>query len=506
MKWSVRSFAAIVAIASIAELQAGTSAAAEAGAPTLFSDVTVIDGLGDDPRPHQYVLVESGRILRVSDSPISVERGFTVISGKGRYLMPGLWDMHAHSFADITAMQLYLAAGVTGLRDMGCAESCAVELRKIREAYLSGSSSFPRVVYAGPMLDGDSPYSDYPSHRQIALETLAPALETLKRLDVDFIKVRDFLSRDEFMAVVGAGAAMNLSFAGHVPTSLSVNDAVRAGLSTVEHEGSLFGGLLLACSSDEAEIRRELLDIMSRATATGDIRTLYAEALDAGLLTRLLDSYDPDKADALVQAFVASGAALVPTLIVQSPQLRASDPLFNGRRKADDVEFADAPATLLENWRQVAATEVLGQPFPDEDRAAMARHYRYLVDLLHRMYLAGVPILAGTDASFPQGTPWIWPGYSLHDELELLVAVGLSPMEAIASATGRAAQQMGLTDVGAVAPGMRADLVLLSGNPAEDITHTRDIEGVWVNGVELDRDRLLTHVKARAAEHEHYWE
>jgi hypothetical protein len=496
-----------VGLALLLMIQVGAlSAAGKDDSSTLFADVTVIDGLGGPAREHQYVLVERGRISRVSDDPIPEDPGITVVDGRGRYLMPGLWDMHAHSFADTTAMQLYLAAGVTGLRDMGCAEGCAKELGTIRADYLTGSGSYPRIFFSGPMLDGDSPYDDYPSHRQITLQTLAPALATLQKLEVDFIKVRDFLSRDEFMALMGAGAAMNLPLAGHVPTSLSVNDAVRAGLSTVEHEGSLFGGLLLACSSEEDDLRAEFLAMMRTATDSGDVPALYAGALSAALLDRIQNSYDPAKADALVAAFVESGAALVPTLVVQSPKLRASDPVFNGRRKADDEEFQELPATLLKKWRQVAGTEVLEQPFSDKDRAAMARQYDVLARLLTKMHQAGVPILAGTDASFPDGTPWIWPGYSLHDELELLVELGLSPTEAIASSTGRATQQMGLTDVGTVAPGMRADLVLLSENPAEDVSHTRAIERVWVNGQAVDRERLLRHVNERAADHEHYWE
>lgn len=473
---------------------------------TLIRDVTVIDGLGNPPARHQHVLLREGRIASVSDEPPATGPEARVIDGRGRYLMPGLWDLHAHTFADVGAMRAYLAAGVTGVRDMGCSEDCARQLGKLREAYRAGSGEFPRVVFVGPMLDGDSPYDDYASHRQITLATLPEALETLRELKVDFIKVRDFLSRAEFMALVGAGAAMNLKLVGHVPTALSVNDAVRAGMSTVEHEGSLFGGMLLACSADEDRLREELLVMMREASARVDVKGLYARALGADFLGRLVDSYDSDKADALVQAVVDSGAALVPTLIVQYPGLRAADPVFAGRRKADDIEFRNAPETLLEGWRRTAGTEVLGQPFSDADRVAMARHYETLVELLGRMHKAGVPILAGTDAAFPDGTPWIWSGYSLHDELQLLVMVGLSPLEAIAGATGRAARHMGLDDVGVVAPGLRADLLLLSRDPLEDIRNTRTIEQVWVNGVPVDHEALLEDVNRRAAKHANYWD
>ena len=472
----------------------------------LISDVTVIDGLGNPPVEHRYVLLRRGRITSVSDQLPQIEEGTTVVDGVGRFLLPGLWDLHAHTFADKTAMQSYLTAGVTGLRDMGCNVSCSQVLGRLRDDYIAGSGDFPRLVFAGPMLDGDSPYDDYPSHLQITLESLPAALAWLRELDVDLIKVRDFLSRDEFMALVAAGAALQLPVAGHVPTSIPVGDAVRAGLSTVEHEGSLFGGLLLACSKDEARLRGEYLAMMREAALSGDEQKLYARSLDAKILDRLVDSYDPAKADALVQAFVDSGAALVPTLIVQSPVLRAADPVFAGRRKIEDEEFRNASATLLTRWREIAATSVLEQPFSDEDRAAMARHYETLVDLLGRMHRAGVPILAGTDAAFPDGTPWIWPGFSLHDELQLLVSVGLSPLEAIAGATGLATRQLGLEDVGVVTPGFRADLLLLSGNPLEDIHNTRAIEQVWVNGVPVDREALRDLVIRRAADHANYWQ
>ena len=198
---------------------------------TLISDVTVIDGLGEAPLLHRYVLLQEGRVASIDTKPPVVGADVVVIDGRGFYLLPGFWDMHAHTFADTTAMELYLAAGVTGLRDMGCPENCTTKLGEVRQAYLSGSGVYPRLVFSGPMIDGDSPYDDYPSHRQINLQTLPDALAVLQKLEVDFIKVRDFLSRDEYMALVGAGA-MQLQLAGHVPISLSVNEAVRSGLST----------------------------------------------------------------------------------------------------------------------------------------------------------------------------------------------------------------------------------------------------------------------------------
>lgn len=456
-----------------------------------LTGVTVIDGNGGEARNGYTVVVRDGRINAVEPDGAVPLDDVHELESDGKFVIPGLWDLHAHTFADEGVYEVYLEAGVTTLRDMGCPAECTRKLQHERTLRESDPTRSPRLIIAGPMIDGDSPYDAYASHHQVSLETIPDAIRMLQELQVDFVKIRDFLSVDEFYAVTEAAREARLSFAGHIPTAIRAPEAVRAGMLTVEHEGSLFGGLLLATSWSEAQLRQTMLGYMQAAVASGDIETLYAQGLGADFLGKVVATYDAGKAAELVQSFVDSGAALVPTLVVQDPQLRSPSPVFNGRKREDDVTLQTVPDDLLDSWRARAATHVLDQPFPAEDLAAMADHYELLVSLVGEMHRAGVPVLAGTDAAFPDGTPWIWPGYGLHDELELLVEAGLSPAEAIAAASGRAASHLGIAGVGTIEAGNAADIVLLTADPLADIRNTKAIADVIIGGKFVDRDAIV---------------
>ena len=456
-----------------------------------LSRVSVIDGRGGEAMHDYTIVVRNGQIDAVAPTGSVNLDGIEEIEADGKYVIPGLWDLHAHTFADDAVFDLYLLAGVTSIRDMGCPAECTKILSARRNAREEKPESAPRMLIAGPMLDGDSPYDGYASHVQVTLDSIPEAISLLQDLNVDLVKVRDFLSSEEFYAIVDGAEKAGLPLAGHIPTSIPAGKAVEAGLRTVEHEGSLFGGLLLACSSDEEQLRVELLQMMQAATRSGNVKQLYAQALGAHFMERLVGSFDSAKADRLAELLLESGAAIVPTLIVQDPQLRSSDPVFNGRRLASDTAMEFVPDRFLDSWRESAETHILGQAFSAADREAMARHYRLVVELVSRFHKVGVPILAGTDAAYPDGTPWIWPGFSLHDELELLVEAGLTPSEAIAAATGNAAGHMGVEDVGTIEPGKAADLILLSADPLADIGNTRQISDVIISGVFVDREALV---------------
>lgn len=455
-----------------------------------LTGVSVIDGRGGPALGGHTVVVQDGWIATVAPTDAVRLDGIREIEADGQFLIPGLWDLHAHTFANDAVFDLYLAAGVTGLRDMGCSADCARSLSARREARKGNPRKGPRFLMSGPMLDGDSPYDGYASHLQISSSGVASAISLLTDLDVDFVKVRDFLSVEEFDLIADEAAKAGLKVAGHIPTAVPAARAAAAGLSTVEHEGSLFGGLILACAKDEERLRAELLQMMRSATGSGDVEALYAKALGAGFMRRLLDSFDSEKADDLARTFLEHGVAVVPTFIVQDPRLRASDPVFGGRRLIADRAMQRVPNRIVESWRESAATHVLGQAFSEADRAEMARHFALFADLVGRFHAAGVPILAGTDAAFPDGTPWVWPGSSLHDELQLLVEAGLTPAEAIASATGKATAHLGLEHVGTIEPGKIADLVLLTADPLAEIGNTREIGEVIVDGVFIDLQAL----------------
>lgn len=456
-----------------------------------FTAVTVIDGRGGEAKTGYTVIVRNGLIDAVEPDGAVPLDDVEEIESNGKFLIPGLWDLHAHTFADEAVYEVYLEAGVTTLRDMGCPAECVRKMQRDRMLRESDPTRSPRLIIAGPMIDGDSPYDAYASHHQVSLETIPEAIGMLQELQVDFVKIRDFLSVDEFYAVAEAAEEAGLSFAGHIPTAVPAPEAVRGGMLTVEHEGSLFGGLLLATSSSESQLRQTMLGYMQEAVASGDIEGFYAKALGAEFLGKVVATYDAAKADDLVQSFVDSGAAIVPTLIVQDPQLRSPSPVFNGRNREDDTAMQTVPDNILNSWRERAATHVLDQEFPVEDLAAMADHYELLVTLVGEMHRAGVPVLVGTDGAYPDGTPWIWPGYGVHDELELLVDAGLSPAEAIAAASGRAASHLEIAGVGTIEAGNTADLVLLTADPLADIRNTTKIADVIIGGEFVDREAIV---------------
>lgn len=460
-----------------------------------LTGISVIDGRGGPALENHAVVVREGRIETVGPTDAVRLDGIREVKADGKYLIPGLWDLHAHTFATDAVFDLYLAAGVTGVRDMGCSAECAKSLSARREARKGNPQMGPRILMSGPMLDGDSPYDGYSAHLQVTSNGVPSAISLLRDLDVDFLKVRDFLSVEEFHWIADEAEKAGLRIAGHIPTAVSAATAAAAGLSTVEHEGSLFGGLILACSNDEERLRAELLQMMQSATVGGDIEALYSQALGAEFMGRLLDSFDGEKAEELAQSFLENGVAVVPTLIVQDPRLRASDPVFGGRRLIVDDAMQIVPKSILDSWRESAGTHVLGQAFGETDRAEMARHFALFVDLVGRFHEAGVPILAGTDAAFPDATPWIWPGFSLHDELQLLFEAGLTPAEAIASATGKATAHLGLEQLGTIEPGKIADLVLLKADPLADIGNTREISEVIVDGEFIDLQALRARLE-----------
>ena len=460
-----------------------------------LTGVSVIDGRGGPALGNHTVVVQDGWIETVAPMDAVRLDGIREIEADGKFLIPGLWDLHAHTFAIDAVFDLYLAAGVTGLRDMGCSAECARSLSARREARKGNPRKGPRFLMSGPMLDGNSPYDGYPSHLRITSSGVASAISLLTDLEVDFVKVRDFLSVEEFDLIAEEAEKAGLKIAGHIPTAVPAARAAAAGLNTVEHEGSLFGGLILACAKDEERLRAELLQMMRSATGSGDVEALYAQALGAGFMRRLLDSFDSEKADDLAQSFLEHGVAVVPTFIVQDPRLRASDPVFGGRRLIADRAMRLVPDRIVESWQESAATQVLGQAFSEADRAEMARHFALFADLVGRFHEAGVPILAGTDAAFPDGTPWVWPGFSLHDELQLLVEAGLTPAEAIASATGKATAHLGLEHMGTIEPGKIADLVLLVADPLAEIGNTREISDVIVDGEFIDLQALRVRLE-----------
>lgn len=436
--------------------------------PLVFTHVTLIDCTGAPPKPDMTVVITGDRITAVGKSKdVPVPNGAHVIDAKGKFLIPGLWDMHVHSVPQMEERlsPLYVANGVTGVRIMwGVSEH--LEWRKQERA---GTWPGPRLSLAGTLVDGSDPI--WPGSTVAATAEEGRQIVRATRSEgYDFVKVYSKLSREVYFAIADEAKQQGIPFAGHVPLSISAAEASDAGHGSIEH----LTGILLACSTHEEELRKEELD----ATSETDLRMITRRIMRGN--PRLIDTYSDEKAQALFERFVRNETWQVPTLTVLRAYASLHDPRFTG-----DPRLKYVPSMRVRNWegRAVEIRQNLGP----EDFAAAQRKFRTSIEIVGAMHRAGVPILAGTDV----GNPYCFPGFSLHDELELLVQAGLSPMESLQTATINPAKFLGrLSDLGTVEKGKLADLVLLDADPLQDIRHTRRIAAVVLGGQLFDRPAL----------------
>jgi len=448
----------------------------------VLTHVTVIDATGSPPKPDMSVEVRNHRIVamsRTGQAPPSADA--RVVDATGRFLIPGLWDMHVHTGQRDIYLPLYIANGVTGVRDMGGdleeptgdLSARYVQLRLWREAIEEGSLLGPRIVVAGFLVDGVA----WPGNVRAANAVEGQqAVDVLKRLGVDFIKVKSFLSREAYFAIAAEARSQGLALAGHVPGSVRAAEASDAGHKSVEH----LTGVSLGCSAAEGQLMEE----MAAAFAARD-RARYARAE-----SRAVATFDALRAAALFARFVKNGTWQVPTLVeLRRNALGGSSDETPAAGRKSDPRWTYLPASLRERWEQERAS-----PADPAGPALFASE----IALVRGMHAAGVPFMAGTDSANPS----VLPGFSLHDELKLLVAAGFSPMEALQAATLNPARYLGRQrEGGTIEVGKLADLILLGADPLADISNTRKIDAVIVNGRYLaraDLDAMLSRVEAEA--------
>jgi imidazolonepropionase-like amidohydrolase len=437
-----------------------------------FTHVNAIDATGSPVQPDMTVIVEGKRILRVGKSKdVAVPKGAKLVDGRGKYLIPGLWDMHVHEIFGAWLPEdekviplLFVANGVTGVRDMG---GDLEALKKWRARIAAGEMIGPRMVISGPMLDG--PVPQFPSSAPI--KDAADGKQTvdyLKANGADFIKIQSLIPRDGYFAAADEAKKIGIVFAGHVPDKVRAVEASNAGQKSIEHLTGVFEG----CSRVEDELMAK-----PRGPGRG----------------RFLDTYDPGRATALIELFVKNQTWQVPTLYWEQGEW-----LIEQTNSGTDPLLKYAPAAWHERtWPMFTKDITTGwssDPLPDRERFVQAEF-----KMVGEMHRAGVPILAGTDTA---AGVRVYPGFSLHQELELLVQAGLSPMEALQAATLNAGKYLGIPDTGTIREGKRADLVLLDANPLEQIGNTRKIQSVVLAGryfSRADLDGLLHQVEEAAA-------
>lgn len=413
-------------------------------APSPFvaiTNVTVIDATGAAPKPGVTVVIERDRISAIGRTA-RVPRGAEILDGTGKFLIPGLRDMHVHLGGDDgakTRLGHFVASGITSVRDMASPVEAIVALR---QEIVDGKLIGPRLTVAGPILQGSLPFQTPPLIRTVGSpEEARTAVDDLWAKHVDFIKVGDTLDRDTYFALAAQAKLRGLPFAGHLPASVDPSEASRAGQRSIDHFGSArLHGVLIGGSEDEVALRRTAQQVLEGARAGGP--SPDGILLRAEFITRLLDTYSAAKAQALLSEFATNGTWQVPTLV-------AIRDVWHGQRP------------------QLAA----------EDIVAGDRLWQKYAELIRSMRAAGVKMLAGTDL------PVTAEASPLHEELALLVAAGLSAMEALQTATRNPAEYLGnLGTEGTVERGKVADLVVLDADPLRDIRNARYVYAVVLRG------------------------
>ena len=432
-------------------------------ADLLIRNVTIVDVKTGNLLPRESVLIHGDRIQSIGTS-LRSRRGVEIIEGRGRYVIPGLWDMHVHLWYADNEFPMYLAWGVTGVRDMG---SDLARVKEWRREIKAGRLLGPHIETCGPAVDGFP--SDDPKLPVIVVRTPAEARTAYDHLDqdlnVDFVKVLSRLTRDAYFALIERARKWGLPVAGHVPYTVMVDEAITARQSSIEH----LSNVLLACSSDE----RKLLLPRSNAIERNDTAAMLTFA------ERELSTFDPRKADALFERMARYGSYQTPTLSMLRRACYADvDEL------ARDPRLKYVPAAIRKTWNDPREAK---KKQSDAALALMGREYQkyeYIVDRMQRM---SVPIMAGTDT----GDAYTFPGYELHRELELLVTAGLSPLQALRAATIAPAEFLEADEsLGSVGQGKLADLVLLEADPLKDIRNTQRISAVILGGKYLPRTKL----------------
>ena len=440
--------------------------------PLAITYVTIIDCTGKEAQPDMTVIITGDRITTLGKAKeVAVPEQAQVIDGKGKFLIPGLWDMHVHWY-DKPYLPLFTANGVTGVRQMSGAP---VHLGW-RKEMADGSLVGPRMVVAGTIIDGPKPV--WPN--SIAVTTAEEgrqAVQNTKKHGYDFVKVYSLLPEEAYCAIAAEAKKLGLVFVGHVPEAVSAAKASDLGQNSIEH----LWGVAFACSSKEEEQKTAYLAELAKSPPPM-LLVLYNR-----YVALCLDSYDEQKAAELFARFVRNDTWQVPTLTV----LRYKAYLRN-MQFTEDPRLKYLPPSVRAMWARLA--NILAGQFTEPEKV-----YRKELAIVRSMHTAGVRLLAGTDTP----NPYCFPGFSLHDELALLVEGGLSPMDALQTATRNPAQFLGREkDLGTVEKGKVADLVLLDADPLKDIKNTHKIASVIVGGKLLTRetlDKMLAEVETEAS-------
>ncbi len=445
----------------------------------VFTHVTVIDCTGSPVKPDMTVIITGDRITSLGKTgKVKIPDGATVVEATGKFMIPGLWDMHVHPRHWDSA--LFLASGVTGGRSMhGFPEF--LELRnwagqmggeydgtKLKSngsgsgIQLGGSPALPilRSRVAGPLMDR-SPATYPGSIEFVNVADAERVVREVKDAGYDSLNFHIGLPRSSYLALVAEAKRQEFPFVGHVTRGVSAIEASDLGQSSIE----LMTGIYEACSSENENTVSKRSDV-------------------------LRETYDTEKAEALFARFVRNGTWHVPTLNYLRGQAYSERMAFTHAQRLRLM-----PRDSVSLWQAAAQKWLVSAP---ELMERLNRNFSQDLRVIGQMHRAGVKIMAGTDSP----NRFCVPGSGLHDELCLFVKAGMTPLEALQSATFRPAEFHDmLNDLGSVEQGKLADLVLLDSNPLEKIENIRRVESVVFGGRHFTRNELDDMLAVRLLEY-----
>lgn len=448
----------------------------------IISNVNVIDVVDGIVIKSQDVIIERAKIKSIiphGESKLLAEK---LINGKTKYVIPGLWDMHVHTGNADIFFPLYIANGITGVRDMGggmerSSGNLSVKFQKLsswRSEVIQGKRLGPEMLLAGSMIDG-SP-TVWPGTIGVTdSSSIHAAIRAQKELGVDFIKVYHNLNLEQLAEVAMAAQKQDIRFAGHVPF----------GSPPLE---------TLLRASNLGQLSIEHLIRVQNAIAQGTVTvTSYLEAAFAG--RDIIERIDEEKEQMLYDTLLKNNTWLTTTVSIWWGIGQLNQP--HEKLYQEWLEYI--PEHVVTEWKRNPFQDTELFSHPPEDYEAYRGAAFGMAKIAKRMHDAGVNLMAASDSE----NPGIVAGYGLHKELELLVLGGFTPAEVLRLATAQPAKFLNRTDIGIISVGARADLVILNADPLVDIKNTTHIEGVILRGEYIDRvklDELLIQAKTKANE------